>query len=81
MEERSDNGYSHILKYTSLFGGVQGLTILISLVRNKAMAVFLGAAGVGLNSLLTSMQNFIQVTILRDGKEQVINVTLEAYQE
>lgn len=58
MEERNENGYSHILKYTSLFGGVQGLIILIGLVRNKAMAVFLGAAGVGLNSLLTSMQNF-----------------------
>lgn len=58
MEEHNENGYNHILKYTSLFGGVQGLIILVGLVRNKSMAVFLGAAGVGLNSLLTSMQNF-----------------------
>ena len=58
MEERTDNGYSHVLKYTSLFGGVQGFIILIGLVRNWAMARLLGAGGLGLNSLLTSMQNF-----------------------
>ena len=28
------NSYSHILKYTSLFGGVQVLSILVGLVRN-----------------------------------------------
>lgn len=50
--------YSHILKYTSLFGGVQGLVILIGLVRNKAMALLLGAGGMGFNALLMSMQNF-----------------------
>ncbi|MBP5713212.1 MAG: hypothetical protein J6X07_00765, partial [Prevotella sp.] len=50
--------YSHILKYTSLFGGVQGLMILIGLVRNKFMALFLGAGGMGFNALLMSMQNF-----------------------
>ena len=53
-----EKGYNHILKYTSLFGGVQGLTILIGLVRNKFMALFLGAGGMGLNVLLMSMQNF-----------------------
>ena len=58
MEERTDNGYNHILKYTGLFGGVQGFIILIGLVRNKAMALLLGAGGMGFNSLLTSMQNF-----------------------
>lgn len=58
MEERTDNGYNHILKYTGLFGGVQGFIILIGLVRNKAMALLIGAGGMGFNSLLTSMQNF-----------------------
>ena len=53
-----EKGYNHILKYTSLFGGVQGLTILIGLVRNKFMALFLGAGGMGFNALLMSMQNF-----------------------
>ncbi len=58
MSEHSDKEYTHVLKYTGIFGGVQGLVILIGLVRNKAMALLLGASGVGLNALLVSMQNF-----------------------
>ena len=58
MEEQSKNSYSHILKYTSIFGGVQGLIILVGLVRNKVMAHLLGAAGIGFNALLLSTQNF-----------------------
>lgn len=58
MKDKRDESYGHVLKYTSLFGGVQGLIILIGLVRNKAMALLLGASGMGFNALLTSMQNF-----------------------
>ena len=58
MSEKRDDSYSHVLKYTSLFGGVQVLSILIGLVRNKAMAMILGAGGMGFNALLTSVQNF-----------------------
>lgn len=58
MKEQSEGSYKHILKYTSVFGGVQGLVILIGLVRNKFMALLLGAGGMGLNALLTSAQNF-----------------------
>lgn len=46
--------YSHILKYMSVFGGVQCLSILISVVRNKLVAVLLGPNGVGLISLFNS---------------------------
>lgn len=38
----------HVLKYTGVFGGVQGLTILMSIIRNKLTSKFLGAAGYGL---------------------------------
>lgn len=55
---KDKSGYSHILKYTSMFGGVQGLILLASLVRNKFMAVLLGTGGMGLASLLVSIQNF-----------------------
>ena len=58
MKEQGEGSYKHILKYTSVFGGVQGLVILIGLVRNKFMALILGAGGMGLNALLTSAQNF-----------------------
>lgn len=36
------DGYLHILKYISLFGGVQGLNVLIGVVRNKFVAILLG---------------------------------------
>ena len=52
--ENSNNSYSHILKYTSLFGGVQMLNILIGLIRNKLVAVLLGPAGMGLVALFSS---------------------------
>lgn len=52
--ENSNNSYSHILKYTSLFGGVQMLNILIGLIRNKLVALLLGPAGMGLVALFSS---------------------------
>lgn len=58
MKELRNGSYGHVLKYTSLFGGVQVLSIMIGLVRNKAMAMILGAGGMGFNALFTSMQNF-----------------------
>ena len=58
MEEEHNESYDHVLKYTWIFGGVQGFVILISLVRNKFMALLLEAGGMGFNSLLTSVQNF-----------------------
>lgn len=53
MESKNDS-YSHILKYTGIFGGIQGLGILISLIRNKLVAVILGPQGMGLISLFNS---------------------------
>lgn len=58
MKRTISDSYSHILKYTGLFGGVQVLTIFANLIRNKAMAVLLGAEGLGLNSMLYSVQLF-----------------------
>ena len=58
MKKNGEDSYQHVLKYTGLFGGVQGLVILIGLVRNKAMAVLLGAGGMGLNALMMSVQTF-----------------------
>jgi O-antigen/teichoic acid export membrane protein len=52
-KEQADS-YSSILKYTALFGGVQGLAIVVGLVRNKIIAVLLGTDGMGLQSLFNS---------------------------
>lgn len=58
-KEESKDSYGHVLKYTGIFGGVQGLNIIIGLVRNKITALLLGPAGMGLASLLNSSVNFI----------------------
>ena len=54
-----EQNYGHILKYTGIFGGVQGLNILIGLVRNKIVASLLGPSGMGLVSLFNSTVSFI----------------------
>ena len=59
MEKERDESYSHVLKYTGVFGGVQGLNILVGLVRNKLVAVLLGPEGMGLASLFNTTVNFV----------------------
>lgn len=47
------------LKVTSLFGGVQVFTILISIVKSKIVAMLLGPVGIGVNGLLDSTTQMI----------------------
>ena len=58
-ESAKDSSYSHILKYTALFGGVQGLNILVGIVRNKLVAMILGPSGMGLLSLFNSTTKLV----------------------
>lgn len=51
--------YNHILKYTGIFGGIQGFNILFALVRNKFVALILGPDGMGLVSLFNSTVKLI----------------------
>lgn len=46
--KENNTAYDHIVKYIGLFGGVQGIIMLISVLRNKVAAYFLGASGIGL---------------------------------
>jgi len=55
----TNDTYGHVLKYTSLFGGVQGLNIIMGLVRNKLVALLLGPYGMGVVALLNSALTFI----------------------
>lgn len=52
--ESKDTAYRHIVKYTGIFGGVQGINIIVGLVRNKLVALILGPNGMGLMSLFNS---------------------------
>ncbi len=58
-DTESKDSYGHVLKYTGIFGGVQGLNILMGLVRNKLVAVMLGPSGMGLMALFNSTITFI----------------------
>jgi O-antigen/teichoic acid export membrane protein len=51
--------YRQIFKATSLFGGVQAFTIIITIIRSKFVAVLLGPAGMGISGLLSSTSGFI----------------------
>lgn len=67
------------MKATSLFGGVQVFTIIISMVRVKFVAVLLGTVGVGIVGLLNSpLQLIISLTGLGIAFSAVRDIS-EAY--
>lgn len=51
------HSYRQILRATSIIGGASWITILIGLVRIKALAMLLGPAGVGLVGLYNNLMN------------------------
>jgi O-antigen/teichoic acid export membrane protein len=57
-EDRS--AYRSIFKATSLFGGVQVINILISIVKQKFIAILLGPTGMGISGLYLSATQLIQ---------------------
>lgn len=46
--QQSQHSIARVLKYTSIFGGVQGLYAFMGVVRNKITAILLGRVGMGL---------------------------------
>lgn len=60
MASNEENSYGNILRRITAFGGVQMFNILISLVRGKFVAVFLGPEGMGISSLYTSSTSTLQ---------------------
>lgn len=60
MERREqDDSYRHVLKYTGVFGGVQGLKIFVTLVRNKLASTILGKVGMGVNSIFMNISEIL----------------------
>ena len=58
-EEKDSSTYDHVLKYTGLFGGVQGITVLLSIIRNKFVAVLLGSVGLALIDIYNHAMNLL----------------------
>ena len=57
--EADKNSYRQIIKATSLFGGVQIFTILMSIAKSKIAALLIGVTGFGIFGLLSSTLNLI----------------------
>lgn len=59
MSEKVNNSYRSILKATGVFGMMQVIKMIISIVTSKFVAVYLGPIGIGLVSLLNNAINII----------------------
>ncbi|WP_040278855.1 oligosaccharide flippase family protein [Psychroserpens damuponensis] len=51
---KQNNDYTSIFKSTSLFGAVQVFNIIISVIRSKVIAIWIGPTGMGILGLLMS---------------------------
>lgn len=58
--EIDNKSYKQIVKSTGIFGGSQIITILIGIIRNKVLAVLLGASGIGLISIYQNILDLIK---------------------
>lgn len=54
--------YKNIFKAMTLFGGVEGLNVLLGLLRAKLAATLLGPAGIGLNGIYNEAREFLHTT-------------------
>lgn len=83
MEQNKEKrgSYEHVLKYMGLFGGIQGMGIAISLLRNKLVAVLLGPDGMGLISLFNSSIKFVSDSTSFGISVSAIKNLSEAYEK
>lgn len=54
--------YGRIVKYSGVFGGVQGLVILVTVIRTKIVARLLGTVGFGINEAFNRTINLVRST-------------------
>lgn len=64
MYDNQKESYRSIIVSTIFFGGAQIVVTLINMIRAKFVAVILGAAGMGLSSLLSNASACIQQIVL-----------------
>lgn len=57
--ESEDTSYDHVLKYTGIFGGVQGLKLLVSVLRTKITTMILGPVGMGMITVYNRITEFV----------------------
>ncbi len=73
----NQQSYRKVLNATSLFGGVQVINIIISLIRSKVIALLIGPFGMGIsNLLLTTMELINGLTNLGLERSAVKDISL-----
>lgn len=58
QNNQKKNGYQHTIKYLGIFGGAQGFSMLLNMLRTKMTSVLLGVAG---QSIITISNRTIQM--------------------
>ena len=72
---KGDNSYNQIVKSTSLFGSLQVIQIIITIISTKFIAILLGPFGVGINGLFNSTITLISsITNLGLGNSAIKDV-------
>ena len=79
MSKEKKNTYGQIIKSSALIGSSSMLSVCFSMVRNKAMAIILGPAGVGLagnfSSIMELVRTFAGMGISNSGVRQIAEAT------
>lgn len=79
--EGEDTSYDHVLKYTGVFGGVQVLTMLVSMLRNKLAALWLNKAGMGFFLMYSNISSFVSSTSNAGIPFSAVKYISELYEE
>ena len=61
-KKETTDSYDRIIKYTGLFGGVQGIVVLINIVRTKLVSMLLGPTGFGITESFNRTLNLVKST-------------------
>jgi O-antigen/teichoic acid export membrane protein len=80
MSKHKEN-YKKVLKNTSVFGGVQIITILASIIKGKIVSVFLGPIGMGVVSLLQAPLEMIKIISGIGLEMSMVRGLSEAYED
>ncbi len=78
-ESQEKTSYNHIFKTTFVFGFVQVFKAVISIVRNKLVAILIGTEGMGLMGIFTSTVSLIKTGASLGIDQSAVRDVSEAY--
>ena len=61
-KEKTSDSYDRIVKNTGLLGGVQGIVVVVNIVRTKLVSMLLGPTGFGITESFNRTLNLVKST-------------------